>query len=71
ALLNVIEDLADEFWIGDVRDDPQLLAADRAEGYIDFEKALQSLLDSVDGRARVAGAAADSSRFLRRRAPGG
>ena len=30
ALLNVIEDSADEVWIGDVGDDPKLPAAERA-----------------------------------------
>jgi hypothetical protein len=48
ALLNVLEDLADELWIGDVRDDPQLPAAERAKGDIDFENALQSLRQVSD-----------------------
>jgi hypothetical protein len=41
ASLNVIEDRADELWIGDVNHDPQLSAAARAERDIDFEHALE------------------------------
>jgi len=41
--MDVLEDLADELWIGDIGDDPQLSAAERAEGDVYVEDALQSL----------------------------
>jgi hypothetical protein len=41
--LNVVEDLADQVRIGDIRYDPQLSAAERAAGDVYVEDALQSL----------------------------
>jgi hypothetical protein len=35
--VDVVEDLADEFRIGDVCDDAKLSAAERAKGDVDFE----------------------------------
>ena len=43
ALLNVIEDLADELWIGDIGNDTKLSTAEGAECYVDSEHTLQSL----------------------------
>jgi hypothetical protein len=43
ALLDVVEDFADEVWIGDIGDDAQLSAAERAEGDIDFEDPFEAL----------------------------
>ena len=37
AAVDVVEDLADEFRIGDICDDAKLPAAERAEGDVDFE----------------------------------
>jgi hypothetical protein len=51
----VVENLADQVWIGDIGDDPQL----------------PSLRDSVGAHCGAAGAAADSLSFLRRRALAG
>jgi hypothetical protein len=41
AAVDVVEDLADEVWIGDVCDDPALPATERAEGDIDVKDALR------------------------------
>lgn len=43
ALLNVVENLADEFRIGDICNHAKLSAAERAEGDVYFEYALQPL----------------------------
>jgi hypothetical protein len=39
----VVEDLADEIWIGDIAYHPQHPAAEPAEGDVYFKDALQSL----------------------------
>jgi hypothetical protein len=41
--MDVIEDLADELWIGDIGNDTKPPAAERAECDIDFEHTLQAL----------------------------
>jgi hypothetical protein len=41
ALLNVIEDLADELWIGDIGNDTKLSTTEGAECYVDSEHTLQ------------------------------
>jgi len=43
SAVNVVEDLANQAGIGNVRYDPQLSAAERAECDVDFKDALQSL----------------------------
>jgi len=43
SAVDVVEDLADQVWIGDIRYDPQLSAAERAKADVYFKDALQSL----------------------------
>jgi hypothetical protein len=59
AAVDVVEDLADEVWIGDVANHPQLPAAAWAAGDIYFEDALKALhpgqrrggwIEAVDAR---------------------
>ena len=71
SAVDLVEDLVNQAGIGNVRYDPQLSAAERAEGDIDFKYALQSLRqvsravggslqslrDSVGEHCRVAGTA--------------
>ena len=41
--MNVVENLADEVWIGDIGNHAKLAAAMRAEADVDLKNALQSL----------------------------
>lgn len=43
SAVDVVEDLADQVWIGDIPNDPQLSAAERAEADVYFKDALQAL----------------------------
>ena len=56
--MNVVEDLADEVGIGDVRDDPQLPAAEGAEGDVYVEDAFQSLRPGQRRGGRIVAVAA-------------
>jgi hypothetical protein len=54
----VVEDLADEVWISDVPDDPQLSAAEGAKADVYFKDALQSLRPGQRRGGRIVAVAA-------------
>ena len=58
SAVDVVEDLADEVWIGDVPDDPQHSAAAWTEGDINFKDALQSLRPGERRGGRIVAVAA-------------
>ena len=58
SAVDVVEDLADEVRISDVPDDPQLPAAEGAEGDVDFKYALQSLRPGQRRGGRIVAVAA-------------
>ena len=43
GLADVGEDLVDDGWVGDIRDDPQCAGTQWAEGHVEFERAFKAL----------------------------
>ena len=58
SAVDMVEDLANQVGIGNVRYNPQLSAAERAEGDVDFKYALQSLRPGQRRGGRIVAVAA-------------
>ena len=61
--MDVVEDLADEVWIGNVTDDAKLPATEGADGDVDFKDALQCYV--TRRCAQVSGGVSGSLQSLR------